>query len=50
MTSKLSINLADLLRQRTVKGDRIEYKEGWKIIVQGVSVKPDVKTIEVPGA
>jgi len=29
MTSKLPINLADLLRQRTVEGDRIEYKSGW---------------------
>jgi ATP-dependent DNA helicase RecG len=29
MTSKLPINLADLLRQRTVKGERIEYKAGW---------------------
>jgi len=27
--SKLPINLADLLRQRTVEGDRIEYKAGW---------------------
>ena len=29
MISKLPINLADLLRQRTVEGDRIEYKAGW---------------------
>jgi len=29
MTSKLPINLADLLRQRTVEGERIEYKAGW---------------------
>jgi len=29
MTSKLPINLEDLLRQRTVEGDRIEYKSGW---------------------
>jgi ATP-dependent DNA helicase RecG len=29
MPSKLPINLADLLRQRTVEGDRIEYKAGW---------------------
>lgn len=29
MTSKLPINLADLLHQRTVEGDRIEYKAGW---------------------
>lgn len=28
MTSKLPINLDDLLRQRTVEGDRIEYKAG----------------------
>lgn len=27
--SKLPINLEDLLRQRTVEGDRIEYKAGW---------------------
>jgi ATP-dependent DNA helicase RecG len=29
MTSKLPINLNSLLRQRTVEGDRIEYKAGW---------------------
>lgn len=29
MTSKLPINLEDLLRQRTVERDRIEYKAGW---------------------
>lgn len=29
MISKLPINLEDLLRQRTVEGDRIEYKAGW---------------------
>lgn len=28
-TSKLPINLDDLLRQRTVERDRIEYKAGW---------------------
>jgi ATP-dependent DNA helicase RecG len=27
--TKLPINLSDLLRQRTVEGDRIEYKSGW---------------------
>ncbi len=27
--TKLPINLADLLRQRTVEGERIEYKTGW---------------------
>ena len=27
--SKLPINLNDLLRQRTVEGERIEYKTGW---------------------
>lgn len=27
--SKLPINLTDLLRQRTVEGERIEYKTGW---------------------
>ncbi|MFM7167341.1 MAG: hypothetical protein ACKO3T_19030 [Planctomycetaceae bacterium] len=25
----LPINIEDLLRQRTVEGDRIEYKAGW---------------------
>ncbi|MDR1994784.1 ATP-binding protein [Azonexus sp.] len=29
MVSKLPINLNDLLRQRTVEGERIEYKAGW---------------------
>lgn len=29
MPDKLSINLNDLLRQRTVEGERIEYKVGW---------------------
>ena len=29
MTSKLPINLDDLLGQRTVEGERIEYKTGW---------------------
>lgn len=29
MTSKLPINLEALLRQRTVEGERIEYKAGW---------------------
>jgi ATP-dependent DNA helicase RecG len=29
MTSKLPLRLDDLLRQRTVEGDRIEYKAGW---------------------
>ena len=29
MSSKLPINLEDLLRQRKVEGDRIEYKKGW---------------------
>jgi len=29
MTNKLPINLEDLLRQRTVEGERIEYKKGW---------------------
>jgi ATP-dependent DNA helicase RecG len=27
--TKLPINLSDLLRQRTVEGDRIEYMAGW---------------------
>jgi ATP-dependent DNA helicase RecG len=27
--TKLPINLNDLLRQRTVEGERIEYKAGW---------------------
>jgi ATP-dependent DNA helicase RecG len=29
MAGKLPLNLNDLLRQRTVEGDRIEYKKGW---------------------
>jgi ATP-dependent DNA helicase RecG len=29
MTSKLPINLKDLLHQRKVEGERIEYKTGW---------------------
>lgn len=29
MNPKLPINLTDLLRQRTVEGERIEYKAGW---------------------
>ncbi len=29
MSSKLPFNIDDLLRQRTVEGDRIEYKAGW---------------------
>ena len=29
MTAKLPINLYDLLRQRTIEGERIEYKAGW---------------------
>ena len=29
MPEKLPINLNDLLRQRTVEGERIEYKSGW---------------------
>src|SRR5205807_9012677 len=29
MSGKLPINLDELLRQRTVEGDRIEYKAGW---------------------
>ena len=29
MPDKLPINLRDLLRQRTVEGERIEYKAGW---------------------
>jgi ATP-dependent DNA helicase RecG len=29
MRTKLPINLDDLLRQRTVEGERIEYKAGW---------------------
>lgn len=30
MSSILPINLEDLLRQRKVEGDRIEFKKGWK--------------------
>ncbi len=29
MADKLAINLLDLLKQRTVEGERIEYKAGW---------------------
>ena len=29
MTGKLPINLDDLLKQRTIEGERIEYKAGW---------------------
>lgn len=29
MTTKLPINLYDLLRQRTIEGERVEYKAGW---------------------
>ena len=29
MKSRLPIHLPDLLRQRTVEGERIEYKAGW---------------------
>jgi len=29
MSSKLPVNLNDLLRQLKVEGDRIEYKAGW---------------------
>ncbi len=29
MTAKLPINLYDLLRQRTIEGERVEYKAGW---------------------
>ena len=29
MSSKLPINLEDLLRRRRVEGERIEYKKGW---------------------
>ena len=29
MTGKLLINIDDLLKQRTIEGERIEYKAGW---------------------
>ena len=29
MTGKLPINFHDLLRQRTIEGERVEYKAGW---------------------
>ena len=29
MSTKLPINLTDLLSQRTVEGERIEYETGW---------------------
>ena len=44
MTSKLPINLADLLRQRTDEGERIEYKAGWNPCaiarIPGITAKP----------
>jgi hypothetical protein len=38
--TKLPINLNDLLRQRTVEGDRIEYKAGWN---------PELVILSFPG-
>lgn len=32
--SKLPINLNDLLRQRTIESERIEYKTGWNRALQ----------------
>ena len=29
MNGKPPINLHDLLRQRTIEGERVEYKAGW---------------------
>ena len=29
MTNRLPINLGDLLSQRTIEGERVEYKAGW---------------------
>ena len=29
--AELPINIEDLLRQRTVEGERIEYKAGWNL-------------------
>ena len=29
MTGKLPININNLLRQRTIEGERVEYKAGW---------------------
>ncbi|MFN4999764.1 MAG: hypothetical protein ACK56K_11090 [Akkermansiaceae bacterium] len=31
MTSKLPINIENLLRLRQVEGEHIEYKAGWKL-------------------
>ena len=39
MSSKLPINLEDLLRQRKVEGDRIEYKKGWNPVSNKLSLK-----------
>jgi len=38
MSSRLPLNLKDLLRQRRVEGDRIEYKSGW-------SPDPTIRTL-----
>ena len=35
-SSKLPINLEDLLRQRTVESDRIEYEEGERHCIAGI--------------
>jgi ATP-dependent DNA helicase RecG len=35
MSTKLPINLNDLLHQRTVEGERIEYKAGWNLVSRG---------------
>ena len=44
MTSKFPINLADLLRQRTVEGECIDYKAGWNPCaiarIPGITAKP----------
>lgn len=42
MITKLPIKLADLLRQRTVEGDRIEYKAGWNPDANGQPAFPPV--------
>ena len=48
MVSKLPINLEDLLRQRTVEGDRIEFKAGWNPDATG-EVTGEVAEREIEG-
>jgi hypothetical protein len=47
MTSKLPINLTDLLRQRTVEGERIENLGGGYVVVGKFPVTVDAAAPEV---